>query len=160
MILEYNGEKVHYSSDLPPLVGRTPVNTDAKVKVLRDGKARTIMVHIGELPAEEEIAQDNTKPEKAKTDRLGLIVSTPDADMRKALELPKGGVVVEQIAKGAAAEAGIQRGDVIIKLNNKDVDDTKDFSQLVDDLPAGKSVPVLILRQNGPIFIALRVPED
>jgi serine protease Do len=160
IIIEYNGGEVSYSSDLPPLVGRTRVGDKAKVKVLRDGKVKNLLVRIGELPAEEELQSSEAKPKKMKTDRLGLSVTELTAQQRKELELDEGGVLVDQIGEGAAASAGIQRGDVITKLNNKTVSNSKQFKELVDDLPAGKSVPVLVLRRNGPLFLALRVPED
>ncbi len=161
VILEYNGEEVQYSSDLPPMVGRTRVGDAARVKVLRDGKARTLKVRIGELPEEEEALQQSEKPSaKTATDRLGLSVSDLDAEQRKALELDKGGVLVKEVVAGAAANAGIQRGDVITRLNNKAVESSKQFKSLVEKLPAGKSVPVLVMRRSGPIFLALKVPED
>ncbi len=160
VIIEYNGETVEYSSDLPPMVGRTRVGSDARLKVLRDGKTRSIKVRIAELPAEEDLAETPREPEKMKADRLGLGVIDLTAEQRKALEISEGGVMVEQVKSGAAAEAGIQRGDVIVKLNNRDISDVRSFRQLVDELPAGRSVPVLVLRRSGPIFMAIRVPAD
>lgn len=160
VITEFNGETVHYSSDLPPMVGRTQAGSDVKLKVLRDGKSRTIKVHIGELPAEDELAQTKAKPKKVKADRLGLVVGSLTAEQRKTLEIAAGGVLVDQVMAGSASDAGIQSGDVIVKLNNRDVTDVKAFRQQVEELPAGRSVPVLVIRRSGPLFMALRVPAD
>jgi serine protease Do len=160
VIIEYNGETVHYSSDLPHLVGRTRVGSDAKLKVLRDGKTHNLKVRIGELPAEDDMVEARGEPKKIKADRLGLTVSELTTEQRKALEVPEGGVLVDEAKTGVAAEAGIQRGDVIVKLNNQDVTDVRGFRQLVDELPAGRSVPVLVIRRSGPLFMALRVPGD
>jgi serine protease Do len=159
VIIEYNGEKVHYSSELPPMVGRTRAGTDAKLKVLRDGRTRTIKVNIGELPAEDVLGEPR-EPKKVKADRLGLAVTELNAEQRQALDVASGGVIVAQVKPGAAAEAGIQTGDVILKLNNRDVTDEQVFHELVENLPAGRSVPVLVIRRSGPIFMALRVPEN
>ncbi len=160
VILEYNGEEVQYSSDLPPMVGRTRVGDSAKVKVLRNSKVKTLKVRIGELPEEEALQQSKKPSAKTDTDRLGLSVTNPSAEQRKAMELGKGGVIVNEVVAGAAANAGIQRGDVITRLDNKEVENSKQFKSLVDNLPAGKSVPVLVIRRSGPIFLALKVPED
>ncbi len=160
VITEFNGETVQYSSELPPMVGRTRVGSDAKLKVLRDGKMRSIKVRIAELPAEDDITVAEGQPQKAQAGRLGLAVTALSAEQRRALDLPQGGVLVEQVKPGAAASAGIQSGDVIVKLNYRDVADVQGFRQLVDELPAGRSVPVLVLRRSGPIFLALRVPQD
>ncbi len=158
VILEFNGEEVRYSSELPPMVGRTRVGDSAKVKVLRNGKVKKLVVRIGELPAEEEVQQAQGTPPKIKTDRLGLSVTDLTAEQRK--ELDKGGVLVDEVADGAAASAGIQRGDVIVKLNNKSVQNSKQFRELVEQLPDGKSVPVLVIRRSGPLFLALKVPKE
>jgi serine protease Do len=161
VILEYNGHELRYSSELPPLVGRTRVGNSAKVKVLRDGKLKNLTVRIGELPAEEELQQaQGAAPQKTHTDRLGLSVTDLSAEQRKALELDKGGVLVDEVSDGAAAKAGIQQGDVITKLNNRSVDSSKQYRQLVKKLPKGKSVPVLVLRRSGPLFLALKVPKE
>ncbi len=160
VIIEFNGETVHYSSDLPPMVGRSRVGSDARLKVLRDGKTRTIKVHIEELPAEDEMSEGRGKPKKMKTDRLGLSVSELSGEHRKALDIDKGGVMVDKVEDGAAADAGVARGDVIMKLNNRDVQDVKQFQQLVAELPQGRSVPLLVIRRSGPLFLALRVPKD
>lgn len=160
IIVEFNGEKVEYSSDLPPMVGRTPVGSDAKARVLRNGKVRTLMVRIGELPAEEELQEARVERQQSKSDRLGLQVGELSREQRKALELGEGGVLVEQVDEGAAGSAGIRRGDVIVKLNNQQVESVRQFRELVESLPAGRSVPVLVVRRSGPLFLALKVPEE
>ncbi len=159
VILEYNGEEVQYSSELPPMVGRTRVGDSARVKVLRNGKEKILKIRIGELPAEEAISK-NDKPAKSSADRLGLSVTDLTAEQRKALEIEKGGVLVNEVVSGAAASAGIERGDVITRMDNKVVENSKQFKALVEKLPAAKSVPVLVIRRSGPIFLALKVPES
>ncbi|MFO7592944.1 MAG: DegQ family serine endoprotease [Pseudomonadota bacterium] len=160
IIIEFNGEEVTDSSDLPPLVGRARANSDAKLKLLRNGKVRSLKVHIAELPAEEELQQARGGEPKMKTDRLGLQVSALSDAQRNELELADGGVLVQRVDSGAAAQAGIRRGDVIIKLNNESVQNPQQYQELVDGLPEGHSVPVLVMRRSGPLFLALRVPED
>lgn len=160
IIVEFNGKEIAYSSDLPHLVGRTRVDSTARVKVLRNGKQRTLKVRIGELPAEEELQLARADSRQVNSDRLGLQVKDLTADQRKELEIASGGVLVMKVDEGAAASAGISRGDVIVKLNNKEVKDARQFRELVDELPEGRSVPVLVIRRNGPLFLALRVPEE
>ena len=68
-------------------------------------------------------------------------------------------MLVQRLAKGAAASAGVQKGDVILSLNNEPVTGAKHFRKLVEDLPAGRSVALLVQRNGGPTFLAMRVPE-
>ena len=67
--------------------------------------------------------------------------------------------LAEAIADGPAQQAGIREGDVVLKINNQWVENAAKFRELVDDLPAGRSVAVLVQRSSGPLFLALRVPE-
>jgi serine protease Do len=79
---------------------------------------------------------------------------------REELELKENiGVLVDKIEPGPASDAGILSGDAILMLNNKQVTSAKQFAKLVEELPAGKSVAVLVQRASGRMFMALRVPE-
>jgi serine protease Do len=69
------------------------------------------------------------------------------------------GVLVRQVSPGPAKNAGVRSGDVIVMLDGKRTPDMNSFKSQLDGLPAGKSVAVLIQRRDGPVFLALRVPE-
>ncbi len=75
------------------------------------------------------------------------------------MQLKNGGVIVTEVSSGAGRSAGIRRGDVIQMINNQKISNFKDFKQATKDLEPGKSVAVLILRSNGPVFLALKVPD-
>ena len=95
--------------------------------------------------------------QSAQPSELGLVLEDiPDA-LRERLDL-KGGARVLQ-AEGPAREAGLRPGDIIAKLNNKPVADLDGFRELAENLPEGRSVPVLVVRGDTPIFLALRVPD-
>ncbi|MGD2073584.1 MAG: DegQ family serine endoprotease [Gammaproteobacteria bacterium] len=157
VILSFNGKDVVSSSALPPIVGSTPVGKRVPVEVMRDGRTRTLMVELGELPDKD---KQIAKAEQSKTtseNRLGVQVADLTAQQREELEL-EGGVLVERVGSGVAAEAGIREGDVIVRIDNKLVEDVDQLESLVDSLPPGKSVPVLVQRRGGPIFLAMKVP--
>jgi serine protease Do len=159
IILKYNGDDVDHSKDLPPLVGRTPVDTAVPVRVLRQGKIQTLRVTIGELPAEEELRASTDKPKSSKLNRIGVTVTELTDAQRKRREITEGGVLVNEVS-GAAAHAGIRRGDVIMMLNNKDISGIEQFENLVKDLPTNRSVPVLVHRaSSGPVFLALKITD-
>jgi serine protease Do len=159
VILEFNGTPIKTSSELPPLVGRANVDEPATVKILRNGKQRTVKVNIGELPPEEAVELASEQPPKVSENRLGMMVSEVTEAMRKPKGLPmQGGVVVESVTGQAAREAGIQQGDIILSLNGIEVESVPQFNKLVADLPADRTVAVLVHRNTGPIFLALRVP--
>jgi serine protease Do len=161
VILAFNGTEIATSSELPPLVGSSNVDKPALLKILRNGKVKEINVNIGELPAEDEMELASTQAPKVSENRLGLMVSPVTPQLQKQLRLPsQRGVVVESATGQSAREAGIQQGDIIIMINQQEIEGIEDFNRLVNELPADKTIPILVQRNTGPIFLALRVPEE
>ncbi len=158
VITHLDGKKVDKSSSLPPLVGRVPVNSDATLRVVREGKQIEVVVNIGELPGQEELAQA-VNPQRGPTpNALELNVETLDDGTREQLGIDKGGVIVSRvIADGAADLAGVEPGDVLLMVDNKPVDTPAQFSSVVRSLGDAKSVAVLVQRESGPVFLALQL---
>ena len=159
IIIEFNGKSIDYSSSLPPVVGLTPIDSDAKVKVIRDGKIRTLTIQIGTLPTEDTLSRASTGSQRGNNKRLALSVIELTAEQREEFDVAEGGVLVTEVNDGPAAAAGIEAGDIILKLNGQDITDTIQFQKLVKDLPDRRSVPVLIKRAGGPRFLALKLTE-
>ena len=155
IITEYNGNSIERSAELPHYVGRTEANSEAELKVMRDGEELKLEVEIGELP--DEGAPRLTQRGDADPSDLGLgLENLPDAVLNR-LNL-EGGVRVVQ-AEDSAAESGVRVGDIITKLNNLPVEDVDGFREIAESLPRGRRVPTLIVRGDAQIFVALIVPE-
>lgn len=159
VVTHFAGKKIVRSSDLPLAVGQAPIGKKSEVKIIREGSSKKLKVTIGELPAEDELAQKQTKPGKARTGRLGMSVKNLTSEQRRQLGLKDRGVLVSHVEKGAAYTAGIRRGDIILMINNQDVKNSKQFKSMVKKLPDGKSLPVLIQRRKSPIFLAMKIPK-
>lgn len=162
VILAYDGREVPKSSALPAMVGRTEIGSTADLTVLREGERQQLSVRIGRLPDQESLAQriepDDSTSETAGG-RLGLRVGPVDEAAREALGLGiSGGVQVVAPPRGAAAEAGVREGDVIVLMNARPVAGVDDFRQQIEGLPAGSKVALLVQRESGPQFIAIEVP--
>ena len=158
IITEFNGQPIRSSADLPPMVGMTPINQEAKLSVIRQGDTETIDFKVGLLPDEDPktpLHKTETKP----TNKLGIIVANITDEQREALENVKNGVVVQDVEGGSAADAGIQPGDVILRIQNNVIRNTSDFDKIVKTLPVGKSVAVLIQRRGSPVFLALKIDK-
>jgi serine protease Do len=76
-------------------------------------------------------------------------------EQRKQLDL-KGGVLVGDV-QGAAARAGIQRGDIVIAVNGEQVESVNQFRGLVDKASEGKPVALLIQRGEARIYVPVNV---
>jgi serine protease Do len=159
VILAYNGKDVPTSSALPPLVGTTPVGETAQLDVMRKGKRMTLKVTIAELPDDEQLAGNFGEAVPLKANRLGLVVETLTSDQRQQLGIDQGGVLVAEVGEGPAAQAGLTAGDVILMLDNQAVDDLEGFNRILEAIEPGRSVAVLIQRDDGRMFYAIRVPK-
>ena len=159
VVVEYDGHTIERSSDLPLVVGRTPIGKEVKVKVIREGKSKILTVRIDELPAEAKLAETEPHEKMSEDNKLKISVVEVSDDIIKQLELPNRGVIVKEVSQGAAEDAGIRRGDIILMLNNKKVQGIKSFTRLAKNLPAGKAVPVLIQRGRAPVFLAVKIPD-
>ena len=161
IIVEYDGAEIAFSSDLPPLVGNSKINTRVPMKIIRAGKRKTIKVLIAELPEDERQARALTPDAPAApANDLNVVVRELTDAQRKQLELPEDGVIVEKVLEGPGNAAGIRKGDVILMMNNKDISGVSQFEQLLDELPRDRSIPILIQRGGAPTFLALKLPEE
>ena len=158
VILKFDGKKVVTSSALPPIVGRTIVGKSVNVEVMRHNERKTIQIKIEELPESEKLAKADGKSGRLVDKRLAIEVKDLTEEQREELAIQKGAVVVVNLDSGAAA-AGVQRGDVILSIDNKKVTDAKQFLDLAKNLPVDKAIPVLVQRGAGAIFLALRIKQ-
>ncbi len=157
VILKFDGKEVSSSSDLPRIVAQSRPGSKATAQVWRKGTARDVSVTVGEMP-EEKTAQrpgrKDTKPGNVVA-RLGLTLSELNSEQRKELAL-SGGLLVED-AQGAAAKAGIRRGDVLLAINNQDVKSVDQLNQLLGQFEKARSVALLIRRGDGALYVPLRL---
>ena len=161
IVVKYDGKEISFSSDLPPLVGNSKIGKSVPVEIIRKGKSKTLNVMISELPADDEIViASSGKGGTSKSNALNITVKDLTDTQKQELQIEDHGVLVESVSEGPAQKAGVRNGDIILLINNIKIKDAQHFEGLVNDLPKEKSIPILIQRRGGPIFIALKLPED
>jgi serine protease Do len=159
VIVDFNGQDVMNSSSLPPIVGSSTVGVKLPVVVIRNGREKTLHVKLGELPDDEVVAETSIKSENKATNRLGI--SALDLSDKKKEELGiEAGIQVGHLVTGAASQAGVRKGDIILAIDGKTVTDLKQFEKIVEGLTAGKSVALLVQRDGSPTFLAIKVPAE
>ena len=157
IILRYNGQVLPSSKELPPLVGATDPGQMATIELLREGKPLTIKVEVGALDnQDQQVAEDLSATPGGP---LGLVVRNLSADERKdAKVLSGGGVVVERVAPGPAAKAGVRIGDIVLQLSGQEINSVERYNEVSGRLTPGQTVPMLVQRRGAPLFLALDVP--
>ena len=160
IIVEFNGQTIETSSELPPRVGMTPIDEKSKVKIIRQGEKQEISVKVGLLPTQTSAQADTSSAAPETTvNRLGLSVADLSDEQRQQLQVDKNGVLVQKVTKGIALEAGIQPGDVILRIQNTPVRSASDFNSIVNKLPVDKSIAMLVQRNGSPVFLAFKIEK-
>jgi serine protease Do len=155
IILKFNGAQIDKSSDLPRLVGNAKPGTKSTVSVWRKGATRDLSVTIAEMDADKPVAkaEKKFKPDQP-VNTLGLVVSDLSAAQKQELKVESG--VIVEVAEGAAARAGIRPGDLILRINNTDVSDAKQFNAVVSKLEPKRSVGLLVRRGESSQFVPVK----
>lgn len=153
VITSFDGTKIYDSSQLPPIVALTKPGTEATVGILRDGKAQTVKVKVMEMPRNGlTLASIHGSSENAL---LGLTVQNLTPAMRQQLDAPSHGGVAITGVRGVAAMAGLQPGDVILRVGNQPVNNVREFQQAMAKVQPGDSVLLLVSRQGQNMFLAV-----
>jgi Do/DeqQ family serine protease len=146
VILEANGKLIEGFAQLRNIVGLLRVGDTVKLKVMREGKPRTLAVTIGK---DDEAAStgDTLNPRLAGATFAPIDDGTREADASR-------GILVQTVdPRSPAARAGLRQGDVIIGINRRPVETMEDFRQLA----AGKGQLLLHLRRGqGALFLLLQ----
>ncbi|MEN9771549.1 MAG: hypothetical protein RJA58_192 [Pseudomonadota bacterium] len=157
ILLRFDGKVIEKSSDLPRIVGNTKPGARVNAQVWRKGAAKDIALTVGEMEPDRNAraaAKPGTTPAPVVANWLGLgVVDLTDAK-RNELKI-KGGVLVES-SEGIAARSGIRQGDILMSVNNTDIANAKQFSELVGKLDKTKSLIMLVRRGDGALFIPVR----
>jgi serine protease Do/serine protease DegQ len=150
VIVAFNGSEVKDPSHLQRIVAEAGIGRAVKLKVFRDGRDVELSMTLSsaEVAPKQRREQNGEEGQVGQADLLGLTVD--DAE--------QGGVVVVDVARdGAAAEAGIRRGDVIVSINRKKVSNSAEYQRFIQQTGRGSSMTILVRRGNASIYFALRI---
>lgn len=160
IILEFDGQLINSSSDLPHVVGLIAPGSEVEAVVRRDGQNQTLQVVVGGLNADERPSVAGRMPGVDGNDAIfGMVLEAADDDMMAELGLSGGVLVLEVAPDSPAAAAGIIGGDVVTRLGSSAVQSMEDFTGAVARLQPGQSVAIRLIRRGAPLFLAIRVPE-
>ncbi|MDQ1833653.1 DegQ family serine endoprotease [Massilia scottii] len=153
IIRKLNGQPIIASGDLPAMLSVAQPGDKVTLDVWRDGKIVRIDARLAN--ASDKIAQDEREPGAGadQSAKLGLALRPLDPNEKRQSGI-SAGLVIEDAA-GAASNAGVQPGDVLLSVNGRTVNSVEQVRDVVGK--ASKSVALLIQRGNDRIFIPVRI---
>lgn len=157
------------------IIANTPIGTRVPVTVIRGGQRLTLLATIGERPSEavlQGLPPESETPRggrpgddgaEAARQSLGLTLQVLTPEIRQQLRLPDSvqGLVIARVnPASSAAEQGLQRGDVVLSINQRPVRTPQDAAAAVAEARrAGRdTVLLLVQRGNGPArFVGVKL---
>lgn len=139
------------------MVADTPVGTTARLKYVRDGRVEVASIKLGERPSgteSEPADRDDPEEEGAK---IGVSISpvTPELARELKLKVPGGVAITNVQPDSPAAEAGLQRGDVIHRVNRTPVTNRLDYVRALSALKGDKEITLQVERGGQLRFVSL-----
>lgn len=173
VIIKVNNHEVTPDETLSYIVANTPIGTRMPIELIREGKRMTLTAVVGERPPEDQLAASGegddqgsaTPAPNAQSTRqsigLGLQALTPDVARQLGVAATVRGVVVAQIDPNSdAAAEGIQRGDIILSINQRPVASVADAAAAVDAArKAGRGTALLFIQRGSgtPRYIGVKI---
>jgi serine protease Do/serine protease DegQ len=142
VLLTIDGRAIRGVRELQLQVASVPPGRSVSLGVLRDGKPLTLKVTITAQEAREVAAA----PPASQGEGLGITVAPAEGS--------KGVLVAEVDPDSAAAEAGVQPGDVILAVNQVEVNDPAAFNRAAVKAKTKKNAVLLIRRGETILYLA------
>jgi serine protease Do len=152
VIYQINDKPVNSSRDLTFTVAGIAVGDTINVKLIREGKEKTIKVKLGKRPADD----PNIQAQNEDYDVFGLKLKPLDADLAGKLGYPETlkGLVLMDIQQGSKASASILRpGDLLLEINRHKINTLEQYQQYLKKLNKGETVQLLFRRGNSQVFV-------
>lgn len=157
VITEINGKHIIDGRQLIGTVSTIGPGTVIDVKVLRNGKERAFKVTVGKRPSRDAVVGQRGGGPKGRVAKPaidpGMTVEDLDNELRRELGLPANarGVVVSRVTPGGPAEdAGFERGDLIVEVDQKPTPSVRAFHSLF----RAQRMYMIRFRRNDNLAIA------
>lgn len=173
VIVKVNGQQVTPDQTVSYLVANTPVGTRVPLEIIRSGKRATVYVQVAERPTEEALAKlsggESATPGNAgrlqntPQHALGLSLAPLTPELGRAANLPASarGVLITSVDPNSnAGEQGLQRGDLVVSVNNQSVNTPAQVIAAVEAARKAGRSSVLLLVQRGTtpgVFVGVNI---
>ncbi|MGE3320319.1 MAG: Do family serine endopeptidase [Candidatus Berkiella sp.] len=149
VITEFNGHEIMKATDLPPIVGLLAINAKVPLKVIRDQKEMELSIVLSQYNLRDKSSGSGKKVSfgnKIDEMKKGITVRELEDYEQSALANDQTGVSVVYANAKPWASAGLRRGDIIVTVDGKKVEDASGFYKMLHKVDKDKSIPLLVVR--------------
>jgi serine protease Do len=142
IVTTVDGKSVKDGRELQRVVGTLPLKKPVDVAVVREGKARTLSVTIEQMPDNFGVIREASGPvrqqergEEVSVDKVGIEVAdlTPELADRYGFKESATGVVITNVESGSlAAQVGLRRGMLLVRVDKKPATSAKAVRQILE----------------------------
>jgi serine protease Do len=152
VIVEYDGEKVDDVTALRNMVANTPPDGKVAIKLIRDGKTKSVNVRISEMASD-----ISSLSEHFDNQLKGVSVQDITPQLKNTLHIPKriAGVVVSDVQEDSPAAGVLKRGDVIMEINKEPIQNLEDYQESVSAIETDEDILMLVFRGSSPFYVTL-----
>jgi serine protease Do len=163
VILKFDGKPVESSNDLPRIVAATKPGSKVVVELWRKGETKLVTLVVAEMPEDGQlVSATSRKPsdiQAREIARLGIVVSELSKEQMDQTQLG-GGLIVDEVRGAAARSAGLQPGDVLLKIGNTPIQSLAQFREIIKKVGKGRNVALLVKRGDSALYVAIRLDEN
>ncbi|HEX4592492.1 MAG TPA: PDZ domain-containing protein, partial [Gemmataceae bacterium] len=164
VITSLDGQQIHENRALLRTVGNLPIGQSTSLTVLRDGHPVKLNLTLEEQPKDYGKVTRPTRGgrfdgETVTVEKYGLELADLPADRAEAYGAKSGALVVGVEQNSIAAESGVGRGMLVVKVDRKDVKSAEEAKQALEKGNAEKGVLLHLRGMDGTTALVLLKAE-
>ena len=164
LITEIGGKQIRTPGELIATIGHRSPGSELAITAFRGGEMEEFNATLAERESDEKVKTKTpkAKPSATALERLGLTLTELSASDAASLGVTaeEGALAVERVEEeGPASAAGIEPGDVIRRIGNRNSHTLDEANAALDAMREGASIPVLVEREGRARFLLVK-PSD
>lgn len=147
-----NDKKIDSSRDLTLTIASSSVGETVNVKLIRDGKEKTVKVKLSKRPDQD----PDTIASNDGYDIFGFRLKQVDANIAGKLGYPeniKGLIVVDVESGSSASNSIVRQGDLLMEINHQKIATLNDYQKYLKNISKDTPVQLLFRRGSSQVFV-------
>jgi serine protease Do len=160
VVVAVDGDRIDDPADLTTTLAEHQPGDEVELTLYRDGRERRVSVELGRFENGEAEPEQARREGRASRETLGFHAEqlTPPLARSLGLERTEGVVITEVAPFSAPANAGVQAGQILLRINGQEIASPADVERIAEGIEPGQVVSLRVIDpQRGATIINYRV---